>query len=364
MRPQVGSLPDEAAVRPEPVTPMLLRAHAVLVTVVLAALLQPASARAQDLADALRPLLQDNAARYAEPVSEGLGWSLGQPVADEAGVLPPLHFEVGARILAALPPSGSTTYEPVLPETVRFQGEDYSDPYALADGVQTSPTVVARGPGARLEPSGEFRERLLAEGHDPENFAFRLPDGLNLPAVTFPVAQGRVGVGLGTELTGSYTPRVRMGEALGSMRSRGISGKHEITHWFPRLGGPLSLAVEAGRTSFDVGDVLDGSASHAGVAMSGTSGILTISAQAGVQRSSVDVRYTAEGPVFEGGFEGDDASPRFPGEGEEVAFTSMVDTAPRFSVGARFRFYVFRLSTHFTLAEYNGASVKLGVGPP
>lgn len=324
---------------------------------------QPTVGEAQNLADALRPLVGENAARYAEPVSEGVGWGLGQPVADDAAALPPLRFEVGARVLAALPPSGVTTYDPVLPEEITYGGTTFAQPYALTNGAQGSPTVVARGRGARLEPSGDFRDRLIQEGRNPDDYAFRLPDGLNLPAVPFPVAQGSVGVGFGTQLTGSYTPRVRLGDELGSLASRGISAKHELTHWLPAFAGPLSVALEAGRSGFDVGDVLDGSTSHAGVAVSGTSGILTVFGQAGVQRSSVDIRYTAEGPTLEGGSDEPDR-PQFPGEGEEVAFTSTVDTSPRFSVGALFQFYVFRLSTHFTVADYNGASVKLGVGPP
>lgn len=315
------------------------------------------------MADALRTLLGENAALYAEPVSEGVGWGLGQPVAAEAEALSRLRFEVGARILAALPPSGSTRYDPVLPGQITYRGESYADPYGLADGAEGSPTVVARGEGARLEPSGEFRDALQQEGRDPGDYAFRLPAGLNLPAVPFLVAQGSVGVGLGTQLTGSLTPGVRLGDELGTLTSRGITAKHELTHWVPGGVGPLSLAVEAGRTSFDVGDVLDGSASHAGVAVSGSSGILTVFGQAGLQRSNVDIRYVAEGPVFENG-DDDTDRPRFPGEREEVSFTSTVDTSPRFSAGALFQFYIFRLSTHFTLADYNAASVKLGVGSP
>lgn len=335
---------------------------AVAALTILSGALVPPPAGSQELQDQVRPLVGENAELYAGPVSEGLGWSMGQPVADDAGSLRPLRFEVSARVLAALPPDGATSFDPVLPAEVTYRGRTFTEPYVLADGAEGSPTVVGQGRGARLEPAGGFRDRLAQEGRDPDDFAFRLPDGLNLPALPFPLIQGSVGVGLGTQVTGRYTPPVRLGDELGSIGSRGFAAQHELTHWFPGVARPFAVAVEGGHIRFDVGDVLDGSTSHVGLAVSGTAGILTVFGQAGMQRSTVDVRYTAEGPVFEERGAGD--LPRFPGEGEEVSFTSTVDSSPRFSAGALFRFFVFRLSTHFTLADFNGASVKLGVGPP
>lgn len=323
-------------------------------------LLAPVSVRGQALETDLAGLALENAIRYVEPVTLGLGYSMNGGFFDHTSPLRRWGFEIGARVMGALPSEAAERFAVVLPDEITydhpmFGQTTYTDPYRIQGGGDgTSPSAVGVGPGVVLEPAGDFRSDLILAGENPDDYTVAFPEGGDIPAVPFVVAHATLGVGWGTQVGVRFIPDVEIDEEIGSLRSFGFGIQHSVSQWFPGPS-PVDISVWYGRQKLEVGDLLEGNANQYGVIVGRGFGPLTLYGMGMMRDASIDVTYTVENP---------DGVPGLPADGEEVSFTSEIESGPAFGVGARLRLLILNLSAQYTAEEYSTLSVKVGLGFP
>ncbi len=324
------------------------------VLVVAGALLLPApGARAQELEESLQGLGEENARLYAHPVAAGLGAALNSGLFYRASVHGPLGFDVGIRAMGAFVPRADESFVPVLPASLTYRDQTFEDPYAPV-GELRSPTVVGEGTGLVAEPSGEFRDALIQAGENPADFELRFPDGLDLPAVPFALAQVSVGVPLGTELSARFTPSVNLGDDVGSVSMVGFGVKHSLDQWLAFPPG-LRLGVAGAWQRMEAGDYLDVEASHAALIVGGDVSLLSLYGALGLERTSAEVDYILEN---EGG------NPALPSGGTRIRFSDDGENVVRGAAGLTFDLGVVKLNAEYALADYPAATAALIFGTP
>jgi hypothetical protein len=299
-------------------------------------------------------LAMENAERYVEPITFGLGYAMGGGHFDSASPMRRFGFDVGVRVAGAFPSEASKVFDVVLPSSVTYQGNTYPNPYQIRGGNRPTPSATGEGPGVVLEPTPTFTAILLANGENPEDFTIPFPEGADIPGIPFLVAHGTMGIGWGTEVSLRLIPSVELDEEVGDLSAFGFGLKHSISQWFPGPS-PVDLSVWYSRQNMKVGDFLDGNANQFGVLVGKGFGPLTLFGTGMMRDASVEVSYTVENP---------DANPALPADGTEVGFTSSLGSGAVFGVGARLRLLVMNLSAQYTADEFNTLSVKLGFGIP
>lgn len=319
-------------------------------------ILAPVPVQAQVESD-IAGLAMENAERYVEPLTFGLGYAMGGGLFDSANSMRRFGFEVGVRVVAALPSEASKTFDAVLPSTTRFDGQTYPfAPYEVDGGDPSTPSVVGNRSGIVLVPTSEFRTFLLDQGEDPDDpkFQFQFPDGADIRAIPFLVAHGTVGLGWGTEISLRLIPAVELDPEVGDLSAFGFGIKHSVSQWFSGPS-PVDVAVWYGRQNVKVGDLLDGNANQYGVLVGKGFGPLTLYGTGMIRDASVEVTYTVENP---------DDNPALPADGTDVGFTSSLGSSAVFGLGARLRLLVMNLSAQYTADDFNTLSIKVGFGVP
>jgi hypothetical protein len=313
----------------------------------------PTSTQAQVETD-IAGLALENAERYVEPITFGLGYAMGGGHFDSASPMRRYGFDVGVRVAGALPSEASKFFDVLLPGSVTYQGNSYPDPYQVRGGNRPTPSATGEGPGVVLEPTPTFAAVLLANGENPEDYALPFPEGADIPAIPFLVAHGTMGIGWGTEVSLRLIPSVELDEEVGDVSAFGFGVKHSISQWFPGPS-PVDLSVWYSRADIKVGDFLDGNANQFGVLVGKGFGPLNLFGTGMMRDASVKVSYTVENP---------DENPALPADGTEVGFTSSLGSGAVFGVGAGLRLLVMNLSAQYTADEFNTFSVKVGFGIP
>ncbi len=314
----------------------------------------PRASLGQDRIEAdLERLTTANAKGFVEPLSRGLAFAMVGGIFDGAEPLGAFDFEVGARVSGALPPRESETFQPVLPEEVVWNGTTYTDPYRARDGLTSTPTVVGRGPGVVLEPSGGFREALTTSGRQPSDFELPLPAGRDIPAVPYPVFHASLGVGFGTELSVRFTPELKVDEELGGFRGLGFALRHALTNWFE---SPVELSILLARQTLDIGTYLDASSTQYGLLASRRLGPLALFASGQLRSGTVDVLYEVDNA--------DNANPGLPNDGEQIRFSEKLGTGGALGLGARLQLLIMNLSGQYTFEDYSVVTIKVGFGTP
>lgn len=314
-------------------------------------------ANAQSLEDQLAVLAQENAALYAQPLTEGLGYALTSGLFDAAHAMGALRFDISARVFGALTPLDVRRFDAILPDSLNFAhpslGErSYPDPYRPQEGDPSTPSAGGTGVGVVLEPAGAFREDLLRAGEDPDAYNVRFPEGLDITVAPYAVFQFVVGVGAGSEVMIRFLPTFEVGSDVGSARALGWGVKHEVSQW---MEIPFDLSLQMGHQSVEVGEYLDGSSREAGVLAGRTFGPLSVYGVVGTRRSSLEARYRVRNP---------EALPNLPEDGTEVAFRSGLDSTLTMGAGARLQFLLLNLSGQYLVGDYDSFSVKVGIGLP
>jgi len=187
-------------------------------------------------------------------------------------------------------------------------------------------------------------------GETPADYEIEMPDGLDLPAVPFAVAQLSVGLPFATEVTVRMIPSVNPHEDIGEIKARGFGGKHMVTSWFGQT--PIDVALFGGAQNFQVGEWLDARAVTYGVVTSRTLGPLTIFGHLRRISAELEVGYTVENP---------DGHPGLPEDGTRVGFYATVE--PHFGMGGgpTLRFLGLELTGDYTHGPYPSASAKIGL---
>lgn len=323
-----------------------------LVAPVLAALLVlglAAPVHGQEVEDRLRTLGVENGRLYLHPVSAGLAAGLASGWSHSAATLDFGTVDLSVRVTGSIVPEEDESFEPVLPASItvpELDGRTFSDPYGDGEGLRT-PTAAGAGGGTRVEPQGELLQAIQEEGLDPDDFAFRFPDGFDIPTLPIAVLQGSVGLPAGTQATMRLVPEMVVNEDVGPLSSLGFGVKHSLSQWVPG-STPVDVALEAGVQTFDAGDYLSADSRHASLAVSREVGVLTLYASGGLEDSEVDVSYTLR-------------NPRSGGEDVEVAFTEEGENSTRFTGGFHLDLLFLQLNAGYTVAEYPVLNASFGV---
>lgn len=320
-------------------------------TAFLTLLVAAAPARGQDVLSNLSALAEENARLYVSPISTGLGSALNSGFHQTARTHDLFGFDIGIRFIAALPPSEAEFFQPVLPGSVVFQDQTFTDPYEVVGGAM-SPTAVGNGSGAVLQPreGSQFHSALIAAGENPADYQVQFPEGADIPAVPFVVVQGSLGVGFGTELTLRYLPSYDLHEDVGEISAFGYGLKHSLTQWLP--SPPMvDVAVTAGWQDFSIGDYLDASAKSFGLLGSVSQGPVTLYTIVRREQATVDVSYTVEN---------EDGNLGIPVDGIQIGFTNELPAQTLFGAGLTVNLMGLELSGEYSFAEYNTLAAKIG----
>lgn len=306
-------------------------------------------ARAQGVEERLGSLAVENARAYARPIGSGIGTAMNRGWFASARVLEPFGLELGLSGVAAIVPPEEERFEPVIPSTLTVPelGATFADPYGSAQEV-TTPTAVGQGAGARLAPQGAFRQALLDEGLDPEDFALQFPGGFDVPAVPIAVLQGTVGLPFGTQVTGRWLPSVEIDDDVGEVRSAGVGVLHSVSQWVPG-SVPVDVALGGGFQHVEVGDYLTADSRHATLVVSHGLSALTLFASGTVEATDYEVTYTLE-------------NPRLPDAGTTISFEDEGANTSALTAGARLELLFLRLDASYTLSDYEVLRAGLGVG--
>lgn len=306
---------------------------------------------AQDVPiDRFQSLARANAESYVRPVTEGLGHALTSGFAETAHAHRVLGFDLGIRVMAALPSQGAKTFTAIVPESIEYQGVTFADPYVPEGGSLQTPTVIGDDSGVVLTPQGDYRTALVANGENPDDYALNMPDGYSLPAVPFAILQTSVGLPFDTEVTFRLIPPVTPTEDVGAVRAFGFGLKHTVSRWLPRA--PVDVAVFAGSQRFGVGESLEASASTYGVIVSRALGPLTAFAHVRSASAHVNVGYTVENYAD---------NPALPEDGSRIEFDANVPSGVRAGGGLTIRLVGLGLTGEYTAGPQNTVSVKTGI---
>jgi len=329
---------------------MRLRRTCVAVLLPLSTVAVPAAAQEGDLGDRFATLAIDNAKGYVGPVAEGLGHALTAGFAQTARAHKLFGFDVGVRVMAALPGTEQETFNAIVPANVTYEGITFANPYTSANGSLATPTAVGAGDGVVLVPQGDFRQAIILAGENPDDYNIEFPEGLDLPAVPFAIAQVSIGLPFSTEFTLRMVPAVTPDEDIGEIKATGFGIKHTITHWLPTF--PVDVAVFAGTQDFQVGDWLDANAVTYGVIASRSLGPLTAFGHLRRASADVSVGYTVDNP---------DNQPGLPAHGTRLGFDANVPAAVRAGGGVSIRFIGLDITGEYTHGPQSVVSVKAGL---
>lgn len=310
-------------------------------------------ASAQELLDQISTLGNENAAKYALPLTEGLIRAMAGGYVDRSRPLDALRFDLGIRFLGTRFGEEARSFNAVLPDTVTFAGQVFGDPYAPAGGSLLTPTIAGKGEGLVLDPQGEYRAALLARGLEPEDFRLVFPSGLDLPLSPNLAVQLTVGIGFGTEVALRFLPAVELLPEVGEFRSHGLSLHHHLSKWIPVPG--LDLTGMVGFQEATGGEDIDIRAVHWGATAGTRLGPLDLFGGAQVRSGSARVEYRIENPGN---------LPLLPPDGTSLNFRTRVSAEPSYLLGVRLQLLVLNLAGHYAFGEQDGFSIKLGMGLP
>lgn len=319
-------------------------------------LILPGSAPAQvldadsgDIEGAIATLTTQDAALYIRPVTNGLGAGMNTAWFSTAGSHGLGGFDIGVRIVGAFVPTEDELFAPSVPGSIIFQGQTYTDPYGPQNGgLLATPTATGGGTGLTLVPQGEFRNAIIGDGQNPDNFDVTYPDGFDFPFVPFAAIQGAVGVGGGAEVILRWVPSFEPDPDVGSISMFGFGLKYSLDRLMPR--SPVRLAVAYGHTEFDVGTYLNGRSNELSLIGSLGTPIVTVYGAATYEDSDFDVQYTFENP---------NGTPGLPADGEVIQFEQDGANSTRLTLGTTLGFGPGRLNVDYAVANYNVLSVGL-----
>jgi hypothetical protein len=209
---------------------------------------------------------------------------------------------------------------------------------------------VGKGDGVVLTPAPVFRTALIAAGENPDDYNIEFPEGLDVPAVPFAVAQASIGLPVDTELTLRLVPSLSPHEDIGDIAAQGFGVKHTITRWLP--SSPIDVALFAGMQNFEVGDYLEASARTFGAIASRALGPLTLFGHVRNASADVAVSYLVENP---------DNNPGLPADGTRLAFETKVSGGVRAGGGVTLRLIGIGITGEYSSGAHNTVSVKAGV---
>ncbi|HKK07789.1 MAG TPA: DUF6588 family protein, partial [Gemmatimonadota bacterium] len=259
----------------------------------------------------------------------------------------PLQFDAGFVAMGSLVPSRADGFEPVLPDSVTYEGRVFREPYGSGAGLST-PTAVGTGAGIDVQPQGDYRAALVASGRDPSSASLPFPKGYDVPAVPMGLFQLRVGLPLASEVTLRGLPSIEFDRDLGRVKAFGVGVKHQFSHWMPP-GFPLDLAVEGGIQTVDVGDYLSATARNVSLVASRQFSVLTLFAAGALENADVTIRYTVH-------------NQNLPENETTLTVRDHGDRSARLTGGFSLDLFILKLTAAYSTAAYDVVSAGITFG--
>lgn len=290
--------------------------------------------------------------------------------------------------------SFNLAYAPTADQSYSVSSLGLSKLKLKAGELDEAPTLFGKdGKG----PSVDLVEKSPFTGNDTAISTFQLPPGTGLNFLPMPTAQFQVGVGFGTEVGIRFVPTINTGDF--KVNLFGFAVKHDFKQWIPVMKEmPFDLSAMFGYTSFNMdfkfGDnslkpdasdsvykspnlpafdnqalKFSGSAWTFNVLLSKKLGPLTPYMGLGFQHSSVSFDVKGDYPITAPNDFANATNPSDPSFGKATKVMSISDpisiigktNGVRATFGVRIKLLILTLHGDYTFAEYNMASVGLGL---
>lgn len=285
--------------------------------IVLALLLVASAATAQNLDDKISSYGSKNAELYLQPLADAFGASLNSGFFHTARIGKfGLHVKIGVIAMVAPIPEEKKIFEMVDEPQYGF----YPDP-----GEMTA-TVFGDEDGGATVNGVEFPGGAFETDYMP----------LAVPQVT-------VGGVLGTEATLryiTYTPD----DEIGEIKLFGWGVRHSLSQYIPLC--PVDIAAGFWRQRFEVGDIVEATATYFGVQASKSLSVLTLYAGAGLEKSSLDIAYDYDNE----------------GQIERVTFGMEGENSSRVTLGLALDLAVLQIFGDINMAKQTTYSAGVTVG--
>ncbi|MBP9187428.1 MAG: hypothetical protein KBG11_10050 [Bacteroidia bacterium] len=178
---------------------------------------------------------------YASPLLKSFGAGLNGGWFNSAKV-----HGIGGFSLTVSP---NIAFAPAADQEFNVNALGLSSSTRVINGKTVSPTIFGASEDANNPEIGMFA-RYPGATQDSMLTSFKLPPGIGVNLFPVPTAQLAVGVGLGTEVAIRFLPTIKSGEFEIGMF--GFAVKHDIKQWFKGIKEmPFDLSVMAGYTQLD-----------------------------------------------------------------------------------------------------------------
>ena len=171
---------------------------------------------------------------------------------------------------------------------------------------------------------------------------YTFPGGFAVDRLPIAVPQIAVGSFMGTQGVLRYI-NLDLGENFGTLKLLGYGFRHSLSQYLPLL--PVDLAATFFRQKFELGDIVQASATYYGIMASKRSGMLELYAAYGFGSSDLDISYEyegAEGP-------------------EQISFNLQSESASRLTLGLALTLSRLNVHADFSMGSSNVAGLGVGL---
>ncbi len=255
-----------------------------------------------------------------------------------------------------------------------------------------APTVFGED---KSGPLMDLHDKSPLTGNDTVMTSFNMPPGTGFNMFAVPTVQIAVGVGFGTEVALRFVPTTSVGDFGIGLFGFGI--KHDVKQWIPGIKEmPFDLSVMFGYTRINADMKIDlqastndtnvyvpnnlekirnqklefsGGAWTANVLVSKKLGPLTGYLGLGYQNSSVSFKLVGDYPITVPNDPAKATDPTDPSFGKVATVSTVKDpinitgdlSGMRATMGLRLKLAILTIHGDYTFAEYNVASVGIGL---
>ncbi|MCD6117371.1 hypothetical protein J7K93_10170 [bacterium] len=262
--------------------------------------------QAQDIENNVSKYTSVNGKLYLQPLADAFGANLNSGFFYSAKIKTfGLHIDFGIKAMYAPIPADKKTFTP--------QPEMGWQP-----------------------PAGTILPTIFGDEENVTVNGIELPGGV-LDTDFFPLAVPQLTVGslLGTDFTLRYV-KYKIDDEIGDIKLYGWGIRHNLSQYFPLMF--VDIAAAYYHQKFTVGDIIDATATFAGLQASYSVSVLTLYGAAGMEKSTLNISYTYT-----------DGS-----QSTAVAFDLKGENHFRTTIGAALNLYVVKIH-----ADYNMSAQKV-----
>lgn len=269
----------------------------------------------QDIDDNISDYSSKNGELYLQPLADVFGANINSGLFHSAKIPKfGINFEIGVKLMYAPISAAKKTFYAV--EENGFEpppDQEFPTIFGSEEGVEV--------PGTDVKVPGVW---------DTNFFPFAVP-------------QVTIGSVLGTQLVFRYI-KLNIDESIGEISLKGWGIRHSISQYIPLC--PVDIAASYYRQNFEIGSIVDASASYLGLQVSYSPGIITFYGGIARETSSLDISYTYKS-------NGSETSLKFELKGENSFRTTL---------GLSLNLSIVKLHVDYNIASQNVISAGLIFG--